>query len=124
MVNDSLPATRQPLDANASNPTLELAQHELADNGHAGVAVVQAGDGGKMLAAIVPEDLSILLRDLFQRLQAIGGKAGRDHGKPFCPLFRELLDGLVGVRLQPLVIAEARLEGEQELRRIEPEPLA
>src|SRR6202007_930129 len=61
---------KMPLDADASNPALQLAQHELADDVHAGIAVVQARNGGKLLAAIVPEYLGVLLRDLFQRLPA------------------------------------------------------
>src|SRR5262245_42843720 len=94
----SLFATRKPLDANASNPALKLAQHELADDVDAGFGVVEARDRGKLLAAMVPENLGILLRDLFQRLQAVGGEAGRDHGQSFHALLRQLLDGLVGVR--------------------------
>ena len=70
-----------------TDPALKLAQHQLADHVHAGIAVVQAGNGGKLLAAIVPEDLGILLRDLLQRLQAIGREAGRDDGNARTPSF-------------------------------------
>src|SRR4051812_29823829 len=61
-------------------PALELAFGQLADHLHARRAVVEAGDGRKMLAAIVFEDLGVLERDLPQRPQAIGGKTGRAHG--------------------------------------------
>src|SRR6185369_14144394 len=47
-------------------PTLKLAQNELADDVHAGIAVVEAGNGGKLLAAVVLEDFGIFLRDLLQ----------------------------------------------------------
>jgi len=55
-------------------PALELAQHQLADDVHAGVAIVQTGNRGKLLAAVVLEDLGVFLRDFFQRFQAIGPK--------------------------------------------------
>src|ERR1043166_2173840 len=60
----NLAVTRTSLDAIASNPALKLAQHELADHIHAGVAVVQARDCRELLAALVPKNLGILLRDL------------------------------------------------------------
>jgi hypothetical protein len=66
---------------------LKLAQNELADDVHAGIAVVEAGNGGKLLAAIVLEDLGILLRDLLQRLQAIGEKPGVTTAMRFTPSF-------------------------------------
>src|ERR1700754_2093079 len=52
----------------ASDPALQLAQHQLADHVHAAVAVVQAGDGGEVFAAGVLENLGVLLGDFFQRL--------------------------------------------------------
>src|SRR5271154_5963721 len=73
-----------------SNPALQLAQYKLADHIHARFAVVKAGDRGELLAAIMLEDLGIFLRDLFQRLQAIGGEAGRDHGNAAHTIFGEL----------------------------------
>src|SRR5215472_17639193 len=67
------------LQADASSyPAPQLAKHELANHLHARFAVVETGNCGKRLAAIVPEDLGILQRNLFQRFQAIGGKA-RHH---------------------------------------------
>src|SRR5438876_2313593 len=90
-----------------SNPALKLAQHQLADHVHTGFAVVQARDEGKLLAAIVLEDLGVFLRDLFQRLQAIGGETGRDHRDAAHAFLRELLHRFVGIGLQPLVEAEA-----------------
>src|ERR1700731_2212884 len=101
------------------DPALKLAQHQLADDVHAGVAVVEAGDRGKLLAALVLEDLGVFLGDLFQRFQAIGGKAGHHDGDAAHAILRQLLDGLVGVGLQPLVEAEARLECESQLRGIQ-----
>ena len=52
------------------------------------------------------------LGDLLERLEAIGGKARRDDGQPLHAVARQSLDGLVGIGLQPLGAAEARLEGE------------
>ena len=89
---------------------MKFAQNELADDVHAGIAVVEAGNGGKLLAAIVLEYLGILLRDLLQRLQAIGGEAGGHDGNAFHPIFREFFDGLVRIGLQPFVETEALLK--------------
>ena len=83
-------------------PALKLAQHELADHVHAGLGIVEAGDRGELLAAIVFEDLCVFLRDLLQRLQAIGGEAGRDHRDALDAVLGELFDGLVGRGLKPL----------------------
>ena len=92
-----------------SNPALQLAQHEPADDVHAGIAVVETGNCGKFLAAIMLENLGILLRDLLQRFQAIGGKSGHDHCDASHAVLSELRHRRIGVWLQPLVIAEARL---------------
>src|SRR5882724_7491663 len=79
---NSNPAMWAPLSVKSglSNPALQFAQHELADHVHAGLGVVQAGNEGELLAAIVLEDLGVLLRDFFQRLEAIGRKSGGDDG--------------------------------------------
>ncbi len=82
------------------------------------------GISGKLLAAIVLEDLGVFLRDFFQRLQAIGGETGRHHGDAAHAVLRQLRDGLVGVGLQPLVEAEARLERQQQLGGVEAHALA
>src|SRR4051794_19936349 len=111
-------------DPGSLDPALELAQHQRSDHIHAGVAVVEAGNRGKLLAAIVLEDLGILLRDLLQRLEAVGGKTRRDHRDAARALFRQTLHGLVGVGLQPLVESEPRLEGQQQLCLIHAEPAA
>src|SRR5947209_3920068 len=86
-----------------SNPALQLPQHELAYHVHAGFAVIEAGDEGKLLAAIVLEDLGILLRNLFQSLKAIGGETRREHRDPAHTRLAQPLHGLVGVGLQPFV---------------------
>ena len=41
----------------------------------AAIAVVEAGDVGEVLAAVLKKNLLVLLGDLFERLEAIGGKA-------------------------------------------------
>src|SRR5229473_2332802 len=98
------------------NPALKFAQHQLPDDVHAGIAVVQAGDSGKLLAAIVLEDLGVFLRDLFERFQAIGGETGHHDGDAAHAVLCQLFDGLVGVGLKPFVEAKARLECELQLR--------
>src|SRR4051794_41004822 len=107
-----------------SDPALKLAQHQRADHVHAGCAVVETGYRGKLLAAIVLENLGILLRDLLQRLQAVSGKARRHHRDAAHALLGQTLHRLVGVGLKPLVIAEARLEGQQQLCLLHVEPAA
>src|ERR1700677_1278701 len=92
----------------ASDPALKLAQHQLANHVHAGVAVVEAGDRRELLTAIVLKYLGVLLRDFFQRFQAIGGEAGRDDGDAAHAVLGKLGYRLVGVGLQPLVEAETR----------------
>src|SRR3981081_2175256 len=105
-------------------PALKLAQNQLPDDVHAGVAIVQTWNRGKLLAAIVLENLGVFLGDFFQRFQTIGGEARRHDGDAARTFFRQPLDGLVGGRLQPLVEAEARLECEYQLGRLEAQALA
>src|ERR1700722_14262035 len=71
-------------------PSLQFTQHQLTDDVHAGIAVVKTRDRGKLLAAIVLEYLGVLLRDFFQRFQAICGKSGGHHGDAAHAVFREL----------------------------------
>src|SRR5712671_5671543 len=80
---------RRIVKSNLSNPALQLAQHQLADHIHAGIRVVQAWDESELLAAIVLEDLGVFLRNLFQRLEAIGGESRRHHGNAFHAILRE-----------------------------------
>src|SRR6185312_17450974 len=98
-------------DPALSDPALQLAQHKLANHFHAGVTVIKTRNRGKLLAAIAPEDLGILLRDLFQRFQAVSGEARHHHRDALDAVLGQLLDRLVGIGLQPLGLAEARLEG-------------
>src|ERR1700733_10559909 len=107
-----------------SNPALKFAQNQLTDHVHAGVAVVQAGNRCELLAAIVPEDLGVLLRDFLQRFQAIGGEPGRDDGDAAHAVLGEVGDGLVGVGLQPSVEAETRLKCQDQLRRLKAHALS
>src|SRR5262249_45558927 len=82
-------------DRGALHPALELAQHQVLDHPHAGLAVVEARDVGEILAAGALEVVRVLDRDLLQRLEAIGRKAGRDHGEILDPLAGQTLDGPV-----------------------------
>ncbi len=78
----------------------------------------------ELLAAIVLEDLGIFLRDFFQRFQAIGRESGSDDGDAPHAFPGQPLHGLVGVGLEPLVEAEARLERQQQFRGVEAHALA
>src|SRR5687767_11577018 len=95
-------------------PALQLAQRKLADHGHAQVAVVQAGDGEEIAAAMLFEDVRVLDRDFFQGFQAIRREARRDHGKILHPFLGQGFDCLVGIRPDPFGAAETRLESEHE----------
>src|SRR6185437_12802260 len=111
-------------DKYLSEPALKFAQHQLTYYIHARLAVVETGDRGKLLAAIVLEDLGVFLRDFLQRLEAVGGETRRHHGDAAHAVLGQLRDGLVGVGLKPLIKTEARLEGQQQLCRIEPHAAA
>ena len=76
------------------------------------VVVVQAGDVVKLLAARVQEGLAHFHVDFFQRLQAVAGEAGAHHVHPPRARLAQRLDGGLGVGLQPLGLAKARLEGD------------
>ena len=65
------------------------------------------------LAALFHESLLALERDLFQRLQTVGDEARAHHVHPPHALGGELLQGGLGVGLEPLRLAEARLEGDE-----------
>src|SRR5262249_46657085 len=91
-------------------PAFQLALDHMQEHADAAVAVVEAGDEGEVLAAVLEKDLLVLLGDLLERLEAIGGKARRDDGKPLHAVACQCLDRLVGIRLKPLGAPEAGLE--------------
>ena len=95
-------------------PALQLAQHKLADHGHAQVAIVQAGDGEEIAAAMFFEDVRDYDRDFYQGFQAIRREAPRDHPKILHPILGQGFDRLVGISPDPFGAAETRLEGEHE----------
>src|SRR5258708_16725448 len=97
-----------------SNPSRKLPADKRPDQAHAGGAVVEAREGGEALAAVLVKSLGAADRDLFQRLEAVGGKAGRYHRDPLDAVARDLRQGDVGIGLQPLGPAEARLKGESQ----------
>ena len=78
--------------------------------------VVQARNEPVVLAARVHKGFPRLHVDLFQGLDAIAGKAGAHDVHTLQPLLGHLHQGGLGVRLQPLGLAKARLEGEHILR--------
>jgi len=56
-------------------PAGKLALDQMDEHAYAALAVVEAGDVAEPLAAMLEEDLLVLLGDLLERLDAIGGKA-------------------------------------------------
>ncbi len=89
--------------------------HQVGDEADVIRPVVQGGEVAVALAAGMEEDLAILLVDLLDRLQAVGREAGADHVELAQPGLRQGRDRLVGVGLQPLLLAEERLEGDLPL---------
>ena len=69
----------------------------------------------KSLAAGVLERLAAANAELFQRLDAIGGKARRGDGDALDALLRIGRERRVGRRLQPFGAAEPRLERDVDL---------
>src|SRR4051812_34591335 len=71
---------------------------------------VQAFDERELAATRGPEDLAGADADLFQRFQAIGDKTRADHIHLGRAGAREFDERLLGIGLEPLRIAEARLK--------------
>ena len=94
-----------------SQPALKLALDQMHQHGDAILAVVQTGNVGEFFAAMLEEDFLVLLRDLLERLDAVGCEAGRENRDISDAALRQSLDRLVSVGLDPLGTAEARLEG-------------
>src|SRR6185312_15460608 len=78
------------------------------------VAVIEARNVAEVFAAMLEEDVLVILRNLLKRLNAIGGKAWADDGNPLDSVSRQRFDRLVSIRLDPLCPAKARLEGKLE----------
>ncbi len=64
---------------------------------------------------MLAEGFGVAHRDLFQRLDAVRGKGGCDHGDPLHALLGEIDDRLDRVGLQPLRPAETRLKRRHQL---------
>src|SRR5262245_11786409 len=103
------------------DPALKLPLDQVDEQLDSARAVVEAGNVAELLPAMRPEDFLVLLGDLFERLDAIGGEAGRDDGDALDPRPRQGFDRLIGVGLDPFGAAEPRLEGEIDLRAERPE---
>ena len=103
---------------------MQLALDEMDDHLDAPIAIVKAGNVAELLTAEFVEDLLVLLGDLLERLDAIGGESRGDDGDGLHAVARQRLDSLVGVGLDPLGAAEARLKGELELGAERPKRLA
>src|SRR6476620_9052301 len=112
-------AARCTIVPGSSNPAPKFALYDMGQHADARIAVVETRDEGEFLSAMLEEDLFILLRDLFQRLDAIRDEARCQDGDPLDPLARQSLDRLVGISLEPLCPAESRLKGETESLLVE-----
>src|SRR5262249_23299884 len=89
------------------DPALHLRLDNVQKYANAAIAFFEAGDEGEVFAAVIEKELLVLLCDLFERLEAICGKAWRDNSEPLHTIARQRLDGLVGIGLQPLHASEA-----------------
>jgi hypothetical protein len=58
-----------------SDPALKFAADDGLDHFHAAIAVVEAGNVGELLAAILVEDLACFAGDFLKRFKAIGDEA-------------------------------------------------
>src|SRR5665213_2477466 len=105
----------------ASNPAFEFAQYHFLDNCHAAWGVVETGNGREVLAARVLENLGILHGDFLQSLQAVSRNPRSDDGDGFYAALGQRFHGGIGVGLEPLGNAEARLKGQQQLLIVETE---
>src|ERR1700738_21915 len=103
------------LCALSSNPSLQFAHGELPDHQHARRAVIETGNGGEILSPITLEDMGVLDRDLFQRLEAIGGKSGCDHGDMTYSPLGEASDRCNGRGFEPFAAPEASLKCHDQL---------
>src|SRR5262245_18007128 len=103
------------------DPAFQLPLDQVDEQLDSARAVVEAGNVAELLPAMLVEDFLILLGDLFERLDAIGGEVGRDNGDAFDPRTRQSFHRLISVGLDPFGAAEARLESELELRAERPE---
>src|SRR4029078_11558117 len=90
-----------------STPALKLALYDMGQHTDSGIAVVETGDEGEFLPAMLEEHLFLILRDLFQRRDTSGDEARRQDGDTFDVLAGQILDGLVGIGLKPLRGADA-----------------
>src|SRR4029079_1096580 len=63
------------------------------------VAVIEARNVAELFAAMLEEDVLVILRNLLKRLNAIGGKAWADDGNPLDSVSRQRFDRLVSIRL-------------------------
>src|SRR4051794_25969061 len=89
---------------------MPLFAHEPFHRVDPGRMIVETGTGAKLLATAVHKRLARFVADLVERLQAIGGEAGHCHEDASLAGPGQLLQDLLGVRLEPALAAEERLE--------------
>ena len=85
--------------------------------------IVETGDVMELLAAGLEKSGAAFHADLFQRFEAIGGKAGAEDIDARHSLAGEPLQGGLGIGFEPAGAPEARLEGDEPLVGGEPKPL-
>src|ERR1700730_8256898 len=83
------------------------------DEHHAGLAIIEARNEGKILTPIAKENFAAFDVDFIERLEAIGGKAWCHHQKALCTLGGEALDFRRRIGLQPFRRPEARLKADR-----------
>ena len=87
-------------------------------------AGVQARHEGEVRTAMLEKALAYADGNLLERFDAVGRETRRHDREVFDPCARQLQDGLVGVRPQPLLTAEARLESQAQTAVVPAETLA
>ena len=102
----------------------ELAPHEMLDHLHPLRAVVEAGHRGEVLAAVLVERLGVADAISSSVSRQSAEKPGVITAMPLHPRSRRARRCVLGVGLEPLGLAEARLEGDAEPVLRPAEPLA
>src|SRR5579864_1209310 len=98
-------------DKSSLNPSLPFLDDQVLHGFDPAWMIVQARASAQHLAAGMLERFAGFVADLVQGFQAVGGEAGHGHKNPLNPGPGQLAELILGVRLEPFLPAEQRLEG-------------
>ena len=90
-----------------ANPATQLTPYQMFNEIHPSFAIVQAWDMGEFFATRFPKRFSCFDSDLFECFETIRDKTWIDDRNSLHTIARQLLDGFVGIGLQPLLGPEA-----------------